>query len=153
GRRGRRLSFLSFPRLRPTFRASRTKRRNSISSFPFTTFPISFRGVTKCLPCLQPFTQCCNSRLRRSWQRDRDARAQGRVQRVVREIILPQLYVRTLDAIALVLSCVGILCWAVCFWWMHRISSRQDALLEELHEMTRRIEKLSRREHDLISDV
>jgi len=72
---------------------------------------------------------------------------------VVREIILPQLYVRTLDAIALVLSCVGILCWAVCFWWMHRISSRQDALLEELHEMTRRIEKLSRREHDLISDV
>src|SRR5215831_6938407 len=45
------------------------------------------------------------------------------------------------------------LCWAVCFWWMHRISSRQDALLKELHEMTRRIEKLSRREHDLISDV
>jgi hypothetical protein len=36
---------------------------------------------------------------------------------------------------------------------MHRISSRQDALLEELHEMTRRIEKLSQAEHDLITEV
>lgn len=41
----------------------------------------------------------------------------------------------------------------VCFWWMHRISSRQDAMLEELHEMTARIEKLSQAEHDLVSDV
>ena len=57
------------------------------------------------------------------------------------------------EAIALVLSCVGTACWIVCFWWMHRISSRQDALLEELHEMTTRIEKLSEAEHDLISDV
>jgi hypothetical protein len=54
---------------------------------------------------------------------------------------------------ALVLSCAGALCWAVCFWWMHRISSRQDAMLEELHEMTRRIEKLSQSEHHLISEV
>jgi len=54
---------------------------------------------------------------------------------------------------ALVLNCVGTLCWAVFFWWMHRISSRQDALLEELHEMTRRVEMLSQREHDLISEV
>jgi len=36
---------------------------------------------------------------------------------------------------------------------MHRISSRQDALLEELHEMATRIEKLSQAEHDLIRDV
>ena len=36
---------------------------------------------------------------------------------------------------------------------MHRISSRQDALLAELHEMTTRIEKLSQAEHDLIRDV
>jgi hypothetical protein len=53
----------------------------------------------------------------------------------------------------LVLSCLGTLCWAVCFWWMHRISSRQDAMLEELHEMTSRIERLSQREHDLINEV
>ena len=36
---------------------------------------------------------------------------------------------------------------------MQRISSRQDALLKGLHEMTTRIEKLSKSEHDLISDV
>ena len=60
---------------------------------------------------------------------------------------------QTFEAIALVLSCIGTLCWIVCFWWMHRISSRQDATLEELHEMTTRIEKLSQSEHDLIRDV
>jgi hypothetical protein len=57
------------------------------------------------------------------------------------------------EAVALVLSSIGTVCWALCFWWMHRISARQDAMLEELHEMTKRIEKLSRAEHDLISDV
>lgn len=36
---------------------------------------------------------------------------------------------------------------------MHRISARQDALLKELHEITTRIEWLSRAEHDLIRDV
>jgi len=30
----------------------------------------------------QPFTRCCDSRIRCGWQRDRGARAQGRVQRV-----------------------------------------------------------------------
>jgi hypothetical protein len=55
--------------------------------------------------------------------------------------------------IVLLLTWVGIGCWSVCFWWMHRISSRQDALLEELHEMATRIEKLSQAEHDLIRDV
>ena len=55
--------------------------------------------------------------------------------------------------IVFLLTWVGIGCWCVCFWWMHRISSRQDALLEELHEMTTRIEKLSQSEHDLIRDV
>jgi hypothetical protein len=66
--------------------------------------------------------------------------------------VIAAAYIQNLDT-TLVLSCVGMLCWAVCFWWMHRISSRQDALLEELHAMTRRIEKLSQREHDLISEV
>jgi uncharacterized protein YoxC len=57
------------------------------------------------------------------------------------------------EAMALVLSCIGTVCWVVCFWWMHSISSRQDAMLEELHEVTTRIEKLSQAEHDLIRDV
>jgi hypothetical protein len=57
------------------------------------------------------------------------------------------------EAMALLLGCIGTVCWAVCFWWMYRISSRQDATLEELHKMTARIEKLSQAEHDLIRDV
>jgi len=52
-----------------------------------------------------------------------------------------------------VLSWIGLLCWGVCFWWMHRISARQDALLKELHDITTRIEGLSKAEHDMISDV
>jgi hypothetical protein len=52
-----------------------------------------------------------------------------------------------------ILTWFGIGCWGVCFWWMHRISSRQDAMLKELHEMTQRIERLSKMEHDLIRDV
>jgi hypothetical protein len=55
--------------------------------------------------------------------------------------------------ILFVLTWIGLGCWCACFWWMHPISSRQDAMLEELHEMTRRIEKFSLAEHDLISDV
>ena len=51
------------------------------------------------------------------------------------------------------LSWLGIGCWCVCFWWMHRISARQDALLKELHDITTRIEGLSRAEHDMIRDV
>ena len=55
--------------------------------------------------------------------------------------------------IVFLLSWVGIGCWCVCFWWMHRISSRQDAVLKELHEMTARIENLSQSEHELIREV
>lgn len=57
------------------------------------------------------------------------------------------------EVMAFALGCIGTVCWAVCFWRMHSISSRQDAMLEELHEMTTRIEKLSKAEQDLISDV
>jgi len=55
--------------------------------------------------------------------------------------------------VALWLAVFGSLCWPVCFSWMYRISSRQDALLNELREQGKRIEKLSRAEHDLIKDV
>ncbi len=55
--------------------------------------------------------------------------------------------------IILVLTWIGIACWCVCFWWMHRISSRQSSLLKELHEVTKRIERLSEAEHELISEV
>ena len=55
--------------------------------------------------------------------------------------------------IVFTLTWIGIGCWMVCFWWMHRISSRQDAMLKELHEVTTRIEQLSKAEHDLIQEV
>jgi len=51
------------------------------------------------------------------------------------------------------LTWIGLICWGVCFWWMHRISARQDALLKELHEITTRIERISKAEHDLIRNV
>jgi DNA replication initiation complex subunit (GINS family) len=60
---------------------------------------------------------------------------------------------QNLETMGFVLGCIGTLCWIVCFWWMHRISARQNSTLEELHQMTGRIEKLSRAEHDLITDV
>ena len=41
----------------------------------------------------------------------------------------------------LCLNAAGIGCWAVCFWWMHRISQRQDKMLHDLHEQSRRIEE------------
>jgi hypothetical protein len=44
-------------------------------------------------------------------------------------------------------------CWVACFWWMNRISSRQNSLLDRLTEQTKRIERLSKAEHDLIKEV
>lgn len=55
--------------------------------------------------------------------------------------------------IALLLEFIGTGCWAICFWWMHRLSSRQEMMLRDLHEVTKRIEKLSKAEHDLIQEV
>ena len=48
------------------------------------------------------------------------------------------------------LSWLGIGCWCVCFWWMHRISSRQDAFLKELHA---RCHYLGSERDILLSDV
>ena len=55
--------------------------------------------------------------------------------------------------IALTLTWIGMFCWAVCFWWMHRISSRQESMLKELHDVTKRIEEISKAEHDMIQEV
>ena len=55
--------------------------------------------------------------------------------------------------IALLLTWIGTACWAVCFWWMHRLSSRQEEMLKELHDVTKRIERLSKAEHDMIREV
>ncbi len=51
------------------------------------------------------------------------------------------------------MTMMGTICWAVCFCWMHRISSKQNRLLDELKQQNQRIEKLSKAEHDLIKEV
>jgi len=57
------------------------------------------------------------------------------------------------DDLGFWLTAVSAACWLVCFWWMYRISTRQDALIYKLQEQTDRIEALSRTEHDLIKEV
>jgi hypothetical protein len=51
------------------------------------------------------------------------------------------------------MTSIGTVCWGVCFWWMWRISAKQNHLMEQLREQGRRIEKLSKIEHDLIKEV
>ena len=51
------------------------------------------------------------------------------------------------------MTLVGTLCWGACFWWMRRISIKQNALLDQLRAQGKRIEKLSKIEHDLIKEV
>jgi hypothetical protein len=57
------------------------------------------------------------------------------------------------QTVAAVLAWVGTACWVVCFWWMHRLSGRQETMLKELSEVAKRIEKFSKAEHDLIQEV
>ena len=51
------------------------------------------------------------------------------------------------------MSVAGTVCWGICFWWMGRISAKQSRLMDQLREQGRRIEKLSKIEHDLIKEV
>ena len=51
------------------------------------------------------------------------------------------------------MTVLGTACWGACFGWMQRISNEQKTLLDQLKEQGKRIEKLSRIEHDLIKDV
>ena len=51
------------------------------------------------------------------------------------------------------MTLAGTVCWGICFWWMHRLSTKQNALLDQLREQGKRIEKLSKLEHDLIKEV
>ena len=57
------------------------------------------------------------------------------------------------NAAAFWLTLAGTVCWGVCFWWMHRISAKQNYLLDKIREQGKRIEDLSKIEHDLIKEV
>jgi uncharacterized protein YdeI (YjbR/CyaY-like superfamily) len=51
------------------------------------------------------------------------------------------------------MNVAGTVCWGFCFWWMRRLSVKQNFLLDQLREQGKRIEKLSKIEHDLIKEV
>ena len=57
------------------------------------------------------------------------------------------------DGCLFLMTVAGTVCWAVCFWWMYRISAKQNFLLAQLTDQTKRIERLSKVEHDLIKEV
>lgn len=57
------------------------------------------------------------------------------------------------ESFSLFMAIIGTLCWVVCFWWMHRISYKQNAVMDQLRAQGKRIEKLSKLEHDLIKEV
>jgi hypothetical protein len=57
------------------------------------------------------------------------------------------------SGMAFSMAVAGTVCWCVCFVWMYRISALQNRLLNKLGEQGKRIEKLSRIEHDLIKEV
>jgi hypothetical protein len=58
-----------------------------------------------------------------------------------------------LTNLSFLLALLGTACWAVCFLWMYRISEKQNHLLDKLSEQGKRIERLSKIEHDLIKEV
>jgi hypothetical protein len=51
------------------------------------------------------------------------------------------------------MTVTGTVCWGVCFWWMRRLSVKQNFLLDQLRDQGKRVEKLSKIEHDLIKEV
>ena len=51
------------------------------------------------------------------------------------------------------LAIADVACWSICFWWMHRISSRQDAVLDQLQKQAERIEKISKEQHAILAEV
>ena len=55
--------------------------------------------------------------------------------------------------IAFWMTLIGTVCWGVCFWWKHLISTKQNSLLDQLREQAKRIEKLSVEEHELIKEL
>ena len=51
------------------------------------------------------------------------------------------------------ISMLDVVCWGICFWWMHRISERQNAMLEELQQQAQTIQELSKKEHEILKEL
>jgi hypothetical protein len=48
---------------------------------------------------------------------------------------------------------VGTGAWVLCFWWMRRISARQDALLMELKELAKTQQDILREVHPDVGEI
>jgi hypothetical protein len=57
------------------------------------------------------------------------------------------------DTIAYVLTWIGTSAWVVCFWWMRRISTRQDALLIELKELAKTQQDILKEVHPDVGEI
>jgi hypothetical protein len=57
------------------------------------------------------------------------------------------------SAIAYWLTWVGTSAWVICFWWMYRISSRQDTLLMELKELAKTQQDILREVHPDVGEI
>jgi hypothetical protein len=51
------------------------------------------------------------------------------------------------------LTWVGTGAWVICFWWMHRISARQDALLMELKELAKTQQDILKEVHPDVGEI
>ena len=57
------------------------------------------------------------------------------------------------QTIAYGLTWVGTAAWVLCFWWMHRISTRQDALLTELRDLAQTQQDILREVHPDVGEI
>jgi hypothetical protein len=57
------------------------------------------------------------------------------------------------QTIAYVLTWIGTSAWGLCFWWMHRFSARQDALLMELKELPKTQHHILREVHPDVGEI
>jgi iron-sulfur cluster repair protein YtfE (RIC family) len=48
---------------------------------------------------------------------------------------------------------LNFICWGVCFWWMHRLSRRQEAMLHKLQDQAKRIEDVASEENTILKEV
>ena len=51
------------------------------------------------------------------------------------------------------LGVLDLVCWGVCFWWMHRISQRQNAMLAELQQQAQTTEELSKEGAEILKEL
>jgi septal ring factor EnvC (AmiA/AmiB activator) len=57
------------------------------------------------------------------------------------------------EDVTYVVALLDLVCWLGCFACMFALSKKQNKMLDEIRDQGRRIEELSKKEHDLIQEV